>query len=174
MRVIKINLPASLSPVDPEISLASDEIRAQFYKELANLDSQINENVRERARSYFPDAFSVFVRTLADPARVGTSTELWIVDPNIRWPAGLLTRSAWRLFIPIFAHVVREAMSSQMPGVKFQIKEQDAKITVLAPTRSYKDPVVLVVATFILTTLYWLVLHPYIRDWLSGPGPQPY
>lgn len=169
MRVIKINLPATLSPVDPELSLASDEIRSQLYRELANLDTQINENVRERARQYFPEEFSVFVRTLADPDRVATSTELWIVDPNIRWPAGLLTRSAWRLFIPIFAHVIREAMSSQMPGVKFHIKEQDAKISVLAPTRSFKDPVFVIVATFLITTLYWLVVHPTIAAWFSGP-----
>jgi hypothetical protein len=172
MRVIKIDLPASLSPVNPEISLASDEIRNQLYRELANLDNEINEIVRERARSYFPEAYSVFVRTVANPDRVGTATTLWIVDPNVRWPAGLLTRSAWRLFIPIFAHVVREAMTSQMPGVKFHIKEQDARITVLAPTRSYKDPVVLVIATVLLTTLYWLVIQPHISQWLAGPGLQ--
>jgi hypothetical protein len=170
MRVIKIDLPASMSPADPELSLASDEIRNQLFRELASLDSEISEVVRQRARSYFPDDYSVFVRTLLAPDRVGTSTELWIVDPNIRWPAGLLTRSAWRLFIPIFAHVVREAMASRMPGVKFSMKEQDARITVLAPTRSYKDPVFVVVATFILTTLYWLLVHPYIAFSLTGPN----
>jgi hypothetical protein len=170
MRVIKIDLPASLSPVDPEISLASDEIRAQFYRELANLDTQINETVRERARSYFPEAFSVFVRTMPDPGRVGVTTQLWIVDPNVRWPAGLLTRSAWRLFIPIFSHVVAEAMANQLPGVKFLIREKDAKITVLAPTRSFKDPVILVAATFVLTTLYWLVVHPYLAFTMHGPS----
>jgi len=170
MRVIKIDLPAKLSPVDPELSLASDEIRNQLYRELANLDTQITENVRERARSYFPETYSVFVRTVADPDHVGVSTEMWIVDPNIRWPAGLLTRSAWRLFIPIFTHVVREAMSGQMPGVKFHIKEQDARITVLAPTRSYKDPVFLALVTFLLTTLYWLFVHPYFAFAFAGPG----
>ena len=170
MRVIKIDLPASLTPVDPEISLASDEIRAQLYQELANLDTQINEDVRERARSYFPETFSVFVRTMPDPTRVGVSTQLWIVDPNIRWPAGLLTRSAWRLFIPIFAHVVGEAMKQQLPGVKFQIREKDAKISVLAPTRSFKDPVLLVIATFLVTTLYWLLIHPYLSFTVNGPS----
>ena len=173
MRVIKIELPASLSPVDPEISLASDEIRSQLYRELANLDSQINDNVRERARSYFPQAYSVFVRTLPDPDRVSTSTQLWIVDPNIRWPAGLLTRSAWKLFVPIFAHVVREAMTSQMPGVKFTIKEQDAKVSVFAPTRTYKDPLVVAIVTFLLTTAYWLLVQPHVLTWLSVPVPMP-
>lgn len=174
MRVIKIDLPATLTPVDPELSLASDEIRGQLYRELANLDTQINENVRARARSYFPEAYSVFVRTMPDPDRVRTTTTLWIVDPNVRWPAGLLTRSAWRLFIPIFAHVVREAMSSQMPGVKFHIKEQDARIAVLAPTRGYKDPVVLIVATALLTSLFWLLVQPRIAEWTSAPAAVPH
>jgi hypothetical protein len=167
MRVIKIDLPASMTPVDPELSLASGEIRDQLFRELAALDTEINEVVRQRARSYFPDAYSVFVRTLLLPDRVATSTELWIVDPTVRWPAGLLTRSAWRLFIPIFAHIVRDAMSSRMPGIKFNLRDQDGRITVLAPTRSYKDPVILVIATFLLTTLYWLVIHPHLT--FQGP-----
>jgi hypothetical protein len=167
MRVIKIDLPASMSPVDPELSLASGEIRDQLFRELAALDTEINEVVRQRARSYFPDAYSVFVRTLLLPDRVAPSTELWIVDPTVRWPAGLLTRSAWRLFIPIFAHIVRDAMSSRMPGIKFNLRDQDGRITVLAPTRSYKDPVILVIATFLLTTLYWLVIHPHLT--FTGP-----
>jgi len=167
MRVIKIDLPASMTPVDPELSLASGEIRDQLFRELAALDTEINEVVRQRARSYFPDAYSVFVRTLLLPDRVATSTELWIVDPTVRWPAGLLTRSAWRLFIPIFAHIVRDAMSSRMPGIKFNLRDQDGRITVLAPTRSYKDPVILVLATFLLTTLFWLVIHPHLT--FTGP-----
>lgn len=170
MRVIKIDLPASMSPVDPEISLVSDEVREQLFQELAAADSEMNETIRQRAISYFPEAYSVFVRTLLAPDRVATSTELWIVDPTIRWPAGLLTRSAWRLFIPIMAHVVKDAMSSRMPGVKFHMQEKDAKVTVFAPTRSYKDPVVLVVATFILTTLYWVLVHPNIATPFTGLG----
>jgi hypothetical protein len=170
MRVIKIELPASLSPVDPNISLASDEIRDQLFQEISSLDTEINEMVRQRARAYFPEAYSVFVRTLLAPDRVGTATELWIVDPTIRWPGGLLTRSAWRLFIPIFAHVVREAMSSRLSGVKFLMKAQDARISVLAPTRSYKDPVVVGVVVFLLTTIYWLLIHPYVALTLGSPG----
>jgi hypothetical protein len=169
MRVIKIDLPASMSPVDPEISLVSDEVREQLFRELAAVDSEMSETVRQRALSYFPEAYSVFVRTLLLPDRVGVSTELWIVDPTVRWPAGLLTRSAWRLFIPIFSHAVKDAMSSRMPGVKFHMKEKEAKVTVLAPTRSYKDPLVLVLFTFILTTLYWLVVHPHVSMLLPGP-----
>jgi hypothetical protein len=158
-----------MSPVDPEISLVSDEVREQLFRELAAVDSEMSETVRQRALSYFPEAYSVFVRTLLLPDRVGVSTELWIVDPTVRWPAGLLTRSAWRLFIPIFSHAVKDAMSSRMPGVKFHMKEKEAKVTVLAPTRSYKDPLVLVLLTFILTTLYWLVVHPHVSVLFPGP-----
>ena len=136
MRVIKIDLPASMSPVDPEISLVSDEVREQLFRELAEVDNEMSETVRQRALSYFPEAYSVFVRTLLLPDRVGVSTELWIVDPTVRWPAGLLTRSAWRLFVPIFTHVVKDALSSRMPGVKFHMREQEAKVTGLAPTRA--------------------------------------
>jgi hypothetical protein len=169
MRVIKIDLPATMSPVDPELSLVSDEVRDQLFKELSEIDTEMSETVRQRARSYFPETYSVFVRTLLLPDRVGTSTQLWIVDPNVRWPAGLLTRSAWRLFVPIFSHVVKDAMSSRMPGVKFHMREKDAKVTVLAPTRTFKDPVVLVATTVILTTLYWLVVHPHVAMLLPGP-----
>ena len=169
MRVIKIDLPATMSPVDPELSLVSDEVRDQLFKELSEIDTEMSETVRQRARSYFPETYSVFVRTLLLPDRVGTSTQLWIVDPNVRWPAGLLTRSAWRLFVPIFAHVVKDAMSSRMPGVKFHMKEQDAKLTVLAPTRTYKDPVLVFVAAVILTSLYWIFVHPYFGPSFGGP-----
>lgn len=170
MRVIKIDLPASLSPADPEISLVSDEIRGQLFQELAAADTEMNETIRQRAIAYFPEAYSVFVRTILAPDRVQTSTELWIVDPTIRWPKGLLTRSAWRLFVPILAHVVRDSMSDRMPGVKFHMKEQDAKVTVLAPTRTYRDPVILVALTFVLTTAYWLLVHPNIAAPFSGLG----
>ena len=162
MRVIKVELPAAMSSADPELSLASDEIRHQLFQELRNLDAEVNETVRQRARSYFPESYSVFVRTLAAPDRIATTTELWIVDPTIRWPTGLLTRSAWRIFIPILAHVVRDAMSSRFPGVKFQMQEQDAKITVLAPTRSWRDPAVVALAVLLLTSLYWVFVHHYL------------
>lgn len=170
MRVIKIDLPASMSPVDPEISLVSDEIRDQLFQELAAADSEMNETIRQRAISYFPEAYSVFVRTILAPDKVATSTQLWIVDPTVRWPAGLLTRSAWRLFVPIMAHVVKDAMSSRMPGVKFHMKEKEAKVTVFAPTRSYKDPVIVAIVTAVLTSLTWFLLQHYFATPFTGLG----
>jgi len=166
MRVIKIELPATLSANDPNISLASDEIRAQLFREIRDLDYELNETVRQRARTYFPESYSVFVRTLLAPDRIGTTTEMWVVDPTIRWPAGLLTRSAWRLFIPILSHVARDAMTSRFQAITFDMKEKDAKITVLAPTRGWRDPVLLSIAVFVLTNAYWIWVHPYLMQWL--------
>jgi hypothetical protein len=167
MRVIKIELPAALTVADPNISLASDDIREQLFKELKALDTDLSETVRQKAKAYFPETYSVFVRTLLSPDKVSTTTELWIVDPNIGWPAGLLTRRAWALFIPILAHVVREAMGSRFEGVNFEMKEDAAKITVLAPARTWHDPIVVGIALFALTTLFWLHIYPILTPSLA-------
>lgn len=172
MRVIKIELPAVLTAADPNISLASDDIRAQLFKELKALDSELSETVRAKAKAYFPESYSVFVRTLLSPDKIATTSELWIVDPNIGWPAGLLTRRAWSLFIPILAHVVREAMASRFEGVNFEMKEDAAKITVLAPARTWHDPVVVALGVLAVTTAFWLYIYPLLTPALgSVVGP---
>ena len=171
MRVIKVDLPATLRSSDPNITLASDEIRAQLFKELKALDYELSELVRQRAAGYFPASYSVFVRTQLAPDKIGTLTELWIVDPNIRWPAGLLTRSAWRLFIPVLGHVVKETTTQRFPTLEVDMAEADARVTVLAPTRSWRDPVILSGAVFIATSLFWLVASPMLRVSLKGVWP---
>ena len=172
MRVIKIELPAALSAADPNISLASDDIRAQLFKELKALDTELSETVRAKAKAYFPESYSVFVRTLLSPDKIATTSELWIVDPNIGWPAGLLTRRAWTLFIPILAHVVREAMSSRFEGVNFEMKEDAAKITVLAPARAWHDPIVVGLGVLAATTLFWLYIYPLLTPSLGSVTGQ--
>ena len=162
MRVINIELPATLASADPAISLASDEIRAQLFHELKALDAELNETVRQRAKAYFPENFSVFVRTHLAPDKLGTLTELWIVDPNVRWPAGLLTRRAWSLFIPILAHAVREGMSSRFQGIHFDMHEQQAIVRAFAPRRSFTDPVLLSIAVAVLTSLLWVYVVPHL------------
>jgi hypothetical protein len=162
MRVIKIELQATLSSADPSISLASDELRGQLFREMQTADPEISERIRQRARSYFPDSYSVFVRTRFEPHRAVTVTELWVVDPTIRWPAGLLARSAWRLFIPIMAHAVKESIAAQFDNLNVDVGERDARISVLVPTRSWRDPMLLSIAVLVLTSLYWLVVHPAI------------
>lgn len=156
MRVIKVDLPASLRSADPSVTLASDEIRAQLFKELKQLDYELSEQVRLKAAGYFPPSYSVFVRTQLRPEKTGTLTELWIVDPNVTWPAGLLTRSAWKLFIPVLAHIVQETTTQRFPTLDIAMTEKEARVTVLAPTRTWRDPVVLSVMVLLATSLFWL------------------
>ena len=164
MRIIKLDLPATYRSADPEISLVSDEIRKQLFNELKRMDYEITEFVRQRAAGYLPPNYAVFVRTQLKPERTGAVTELWIVDPTVRWPAGLLTRSAWKLFVPILSNVVRDTTMERFRGVEVDMQEQDARVSVLAPTRSWRDPVILTLGVFLATTLLWLAIVPFLRS----------
>jgi len=108
------------------------------------------------------------VRTQLMPEKTGAVTQLWIVDPTVRWPAGLLTRSAWKLFVPLLSHVVRDTTVERFSGVEVDMQERDARVTVLAPTRSWRDPVILTVVVFALTTLLWLFAVPFVQSYLGG------
>lgn len=167
MRIIKVALPATLHANDPNISLASDELRAQIFRQIEALDYELSELVRHRAVTYFPSSYSVFVRTRSDPEHSRMTTELWIVDPTVRWPQGLLTRRAWLLFVPVLAHIVQDVFQQRMPQLSVEMNEKDAKVTVLAPTRSWRDPVILSVGVVLLTTLFWTAVYPRINQWLG-------
>ena len=166
MRVIKIVLPAVPRALDDSVSLCSSEIRSQLYNELAALDADLNSLVKAKAEAYFPAHYSVFTRTHRDDVRNIVTTELWVVDPTIRWPAGLLTRSAWRLFIPVMGHVVRDAYAERITGAAVDVREDEATITVLAPTRGWRDPIILSGIVLVLTTAFWLLAWPYLQQYL--------
>jgi hypothetical protein len=191
MRIIKVELPGSLTSADASISLASEEIRAQLFRQIRAIDYELSEHVRQRASTYFPPSYSVFVRTLL-PAGQGRGpesdavqtegerragklpqngpnllTELWIVDPTIRWPQGLLTRSAWRLLVPALAHAVGESYQARLEGILVSMDEKRARLTVLAPTRGWRDPVLLAVFVLILTSLFWLIAQPWLAHHLA-------
>ncbi len=170
MRVIKIVLPAVPRALDDSVSLSSSEIRSQLYNELKALDAEISELVKAKAQAYFPEHYSVFTRSHLDDVRNVVTTELWVVDPTIRWPAGLLTRSAWRLFIPVMGHVVRDAYAERITGAAVDVRENEATITVLAPTRGWRDPIILSGMVLVLTTMFWLLAWPYLQQYMSGFG----
>ena len=167
MRVIKIDLPAIPRAMDDSVSLSSAEIRGQLYRELEALETDVSELVKHKARGYFPEQYSVFTRSHFDEVRNLVTTELWVVDPTIRWPAGLLTRSAWRLFIPIMGHVVRDAYAERLRGAVVDVREAEAKITVLAPTRGWRDPIILSGIVMVLVSAFWLLVWPYINGNLT-------
>ncbi len=168
MRVIKIVLPAVPRALDDSVSLSSSEIRTQLYNELKALDAEINELVKAKAQAYFPNHYSVFTRTHLDDVRNIVTTELWVVDPTIRWPAGLLTRSAWRLFIPVMGHVVRDAFAERITGAAMDVRESEATITVLAPTRGWRDPIILSGIVLVLTTVFWLLAWPFLQQYVAA------
>ncbi|MGI9422234.1 MAG: hypothetical protein ACR2PA_03505 [Hyphomicrobiaceae bacterium] len=164
MRIIKIELPAVPRTLDDSVSLSSPEVRSQLYRELEALDGEVGILVKQKAQAYFPREYSVFTRAHYDEKRNQVTSELWVVDPTIRWPAGLLTRSAWRLFIPIMGHVVRDAYAERLAGAVVDVHENKAAITVLAPTRGWRDPIILSGAVLVLTSAFWLLGWPYLQS----------
>ncbi|MGI9523619.1 MAG: hypothetical protein ACR2PG_18460 [Hyphomicrobiaceae bacterium] len=173
MRVIKIELPASPRALDDTVSLSSSDVRHQLYQELAAIEAEVSELVKQKGRSYFPENYSVFTRSHFDETRNSVTTELWVVDPTIRWPAGLLARSAWKLFIPIMVHVVEDAYSQRLVGATLGVRERDASITVFAPTRGWRDPIILSGTIVLISAVFWLLAWPYLQTYLSSLSAGP-
>jgi hypothetical protein len=65
------------------------------------LKEELGESVRRRAVDYFPSGYTVFVRFFFWIDDNRAKVILWIDDPTVAWPSGLLARRAWRLSIPI-------------------------------------------------------------------------
>jgi hypothetical protein len=170
MRIFKIELPAAIKSIDPDISLASDALRDQLRRELDALTYELGENVRQRAATYFPADFTVFVRfsfwTEANRARV----TLWIDDPTVRWPSGLFARRAWRLLVPIVTHIVKETFEARVKSIRIEIDEKKALVSSLAPARVWNDPVILAVTVMLVGSCYWLIVHPWVWRWLTRGG----
>ena len=83
MRILKIELPATITSVDPDISLASDALREQLRRELDALKEELGESVRRRAVDYFPSDYTVFVRFFFWVDDNRAKVILWIDDPTV-------------------------------------------------------------------------------------------
>jgi hypothetical protein len=167
MRIFKIDLPATLTSVDPDISLASDPLRDQLRRELDALTPELGENVRQRAATYFPPEFTVFVRFSFFTDDHRAKVTLWIDDPTVRWPGGLFARRAWRLLVPIVMHIVRETFEARVRSIRMEIDEKRARVASLAPARVWNDPVILAIIVTLLGAGYWQLVHPWIWAWLK-------
>jgi hypothetical protein len=161
MRIFKIELPATIASVDPDISLASDQLRAQLSRELEALTHELAENVRQRAATYFPPEFTVFVRFAFFTEDNRAQVTLWIDDPTVSWPSGLFARRAWRLLVPMVTHVVRESFEARVQSIRIDIDEKKARVASLAPARAWNDPVILAVFVTLLGAAFWLVVNPW-------------
>lgn len=166
MRVVRLELPTRLRSATGTVDLSSPEVRAEIAREMPTLVAELSELVRQRACAYFPPAYTIFVRTRFEPEPPGTVTELWIVDPTIRWPQSLLARKAWKLFVPVLAHMVADAYRVRLEGVVADIDEKRAALDVFGSARGWRDPVVLSALVFILTSAIWLWAVPLIAHLL--------
>ena len=167
MRILKIELPATIASADPDVSLASDLLREQLRRELDALKEELGESVRQRATAYFPSDYTVFVRFSFWVDGNRANVTVWIDDPTVRWPSGLFARRAWKLSIPIVSHIVAEVFQARAKSIRLDIDEKRARIVSFAPLRGWQDPAILAAAVALISTGYWLFLHPTMWAWLS-------
>src|SRR5262245_55201072 len=168
MRILKIEMKATLQSNDPQISLGSDVLREQLFREMNGLRYELGERIRHRAAAYFPPEYSVFVRITFARQDNKATIHMWIEDPTIGWPAGLLARRAWKLSVPILSHVVKDTFQAGVQNVEMQIADGDARITSFAPTRGWFDPIILTGLVAVFSALYWSYLHTPLKYWLGG------
>ena len=172
MRVLRIELRASLHANSPSIKFQDEEVRRRFYDEMDGLIPELTEISRRRIASYFPADYSVFVRIKFEPAADTANIVIWVDDPTIRWPAGLLARRAWKLSVPVLSHALSETFDQRIQGVAMRFERSSARITSLAPMRIWSDPIVLIIGVFGATTLFWLFLLPLLLARATGAvGP---
>jgi hypothetical protein len=168
MRVLRIELLATLHASSPSVKFETEDVRRQFYLEVDGLIPEITEVSRRRIVSLFPSDYSVFVRMTLQPEVDTAKILIWVDDPTIRWPAGLLARRAWKLSVPVLSHALTETFEQRIQGISLQIERSNARITSLAPMRIWSDPIVLILGIFSLTSIFWLYLIPLILARLTG------
>lgn len=159
MRILKIEMRATLRSIDPELSLGSDVLREQLLTEMEELKSDLSERIRQRVITYFPPEYTVFARMAFASTGDKVTTIIWIDDPNIPWLAGLFARHAWKLSIPILAHIVRDTFQEGVQSIGMTINEKEARITSYAPVRGWLDPVILTIIVAAASAGYWLLAH---------------
>lgn len=159
MRILKIQLPATFRSTNPDIVLGTNELSRWLFQELEGMRSDLVDAIRSRVAAYFPAYYEVFVRLQLDPQAQEVRIIVWVDDPKIRWPAGLLARRAWGLSVPILAYVAHDTFSERLEHVELVVDEAKARVDAFAPARFWMDPLVLTIAVATLTTLYWLTLH---------------
>lgn len=168
MRVFKIDLPATLVSLDPNVDLTVDSVRQQLYSELGAIKGEFGEDMRQRIAAYFPPGYTAFVRMQFPASENQSVATVWIDDPTIRWPSGLFARSAWKLSIPILAHIVKETLESRLPSVRVDVHERKARIMSLAPARGWLDPVLVAIAVALISAMLWLYGYPWLVAKITG------
>jgi hypothetical protein len=162
MRILRIQLSGRLRPTHRGIKLENKDVRRQFHREMEALLPELTEAIRKRIASYFPEDYSVFVRFLMAEESDSAKVLVWLDDPTIRWPAGLLSRRAWKLSVPVLAHAIREAFAERIEGIALDFKRSASRVSSLAPMRIWSDPVMIGLGVTVLVSAVWFYFVPTV------------
>jgi len=162
MRILKLEMPGVLHAKTAEIKLDDPAVQAQLYPELDKLSSELSERIRTKAQAYLPREYTLFSRVTFDPRGNQVRVVMWIDDPTVSGFSGLLARRAWQLSVPIMAHIVREAVQERLQTLAVEIDEPKTIVSAFAPSRAWRNPVVIAIAAMIVVSAYWAWIHPSV------------
>jgi hypothetical protein len=162
MRILRIQLNGYLRPTHPGVKLENKDVRQQFHKEMDALLTELTEAIRKRIASYLPEDYSVFVRFLLAEEADSAKVLVWVDDPTIRWPAGLLSRRAWKLSVPVLSHAISESFAERIQGIALDIDRSDSRVSSFAPMRLWSDPVVIGLGVTALASAVWFCFLPIV------------
>jgi hypothetical protein len=159
MRILKLELPGTLHARSPEIQIDDPAVHSRLFQELDKVSGDLADRIRAKAATYLPRGYTLFSRVGFDARGNRVLVTLWIDDPSVTGLAGLLARRAWKLSVPIMAHIVREAAQERLQTIAIEIDEARTQVSSYAPSRAWRNPVVVAVATLVVVSFYWLALH---------------
>jgi hypothetical protein len=170
MRILKIRLSGLLKSSQPGVDLDAEPIRAQLFRDLESLRFELAERIRSKALGYLPEPYSVFVRVSFEPSAKRMVATFWIDDPAVSGMSGILARRAWKLSLPILAHVFREAVQERLQTFSIDVEDGRSKIEAFAATRGWYSPPVLAVLAVTLTSLFWIYGLPWLKTMAVAAG----
>ncbi len=168
MRVIRLEVVAQYQAGEYRPDLGSDPHWRLLLDDTRALDNEISEVVRHRASACLPADHRVFARTHFEAAAARAVTDLWIVDPKVRWPFCLLTPSAWKVLAPMLAHIVHELLAARLQVDVMEVNRRPTRITALKPARAWCDPLLLAVFVVMFTSACWLEFGDAVKLWLNA------
>jgi hypothetical protein len=169
MRAIMIALPGQITL--PVIERSPIELRTELFQHLERHESDLCQAIAARTRAYLPPEYRVFAAFHSDPERLGLTTQLWIIDPTMRWRGTFFARRAWALLLPVVSNAAAAVFAEQLQQVSIKVPAGEARVTVYAPTRGWLDPTLIAVGVAAVVSWFWLYGYGLIGSaWRGGLG----
>ena len=162
MRIIKVEIPATLQMQDPDNTLQSPEVRQQVAAYVRDREPNLAESITVKAREYFSADYSVFTVLRPDGDKLQLATEIWVVDPSIRSWHAVFARRGWLVILPVLARVTESVLADGLQPVTVVTKADAATVSIYGAMRAWRHPVILGPILVALTSGYWLFLHRYL------------